>query len=79
MKQGTPKDSLSSFSVDHVCIASCAACPQVQLVPVNKTKVSFVSGYQLELASELGMGLVPPSPLSALVWSNADPVPAAPV
>ena len=33
--------------------------------PLEKTKFSFVSGYQLEIASGLGMGHGPPSSLSS--------------
>lgn len=34
-------------------------------LPLEETEISFVSGYQLETASGLGMGLVSSSPLSA--------------
>ena len=78
-KLGQAADSKIESFEDLLAIYSWAYSLPLRVVcfpsetPLEKTKFSFASGYQLEIASGLGMGRVSTSPLSTGTPSGLDP------
>lgn len=60
MRQGTSRDDMSSFSVDHLlCMQPTHKSPCFpSQTPLERTKCSFASLYKLGIASGLGTGIL---------------------